>query len=134
MDKKDIKITDEIVRSWQNIVNTLAEILNVPSALIMKMDHPFIEVFRSSHSKNNPYKVGDREHLTGLYCEEVIRKKDKLLVPNALKDKKWHTNPDIKLGMISYLGFPIQWPDGEIFGTICVLDEKENSFQKPYQK
>jgi PAS domain S-box-containing protein len=32
--------------------------------------------------------------------------------------------------MISYLGFPVTWPDGQIFGTICVLDRKENFLQR----
>ena len=51
-----------------------------------------------------------------------------LLVPNALKDPLWDKNPDIALGMISYCGLPLTWPTGEIFGTICVLDKKENTF------
>ncbi|MCK4819102.1 PAS domain S-box protein, partial [bacterium] len=115
-------------------MDTMAEVMDVPAALIMKVDHPYIEVFSSSGSKSNPYKAGDREHLTGLYCEEVIKRKERLLVPNALKDKKWDKNPDIKLGMISYLGFPILWPDGEVFGTICVLDSKENRYEKRYER
>ena len=131
--KEYIRITDKILNSWQKIVDTMAEIINVPSALIMKVDHPYIEVFSSSISNNNPYKAGDREHLTGLYCEEVLKNKEKLIVPNAMKDKKWHKNSDIKLGMISYLGFPILWPDGEAFGTICVLDSKENRYEKRYE-
>jgi PAS domain S-box-containing protein len=132
--KKDLKIGDEIITSWQNVVNTLAEIIHVPSALIMKVDFPYIEVFRSSESTNNPYEVGDREHLGGLYCDKVINTRSKLLVPNALKHREWNKNPDIKLGMISYLGFPLLWPDGEVFGTICVLDSKENRFEERYDK
>ncbi len=30
--------------------------------------------------------------------------------------------------MISYYGVPIEWPDGSVFGTICILDKKENHF------
>lgn len=134
INKKDIKITDDVVNSWQGIVNTITEIIDVPSALIMKVDEPYIEVFRSSKSSNNPYKAGNKEYLAGLYCERVIRTRNKLLVPNALKDKEWNKNPDIRLGMISYLGFPILWPDTEVFGTICVLDSKENKFGKRYDK
>ena len=133
IEKKEISITDDIITSWQGIVDTIAEIVDVPSALIMKVDHPFIEVFLSSESSNNPYDVGDREHLAGLYCERVIKTRSKLLVPNALKDRAWDSNPDIKLGMVSYLGFPLLWPDGEVFGTICVLDSKENKFERPYE-
>lgn len=133
INKQDIKISNEIMDGWQGIVDNVAEIVNVPSVLIMKIDLPYIEVCCSSKSNNNPYKEGDREHLTGLYCEEVIMRKDKLLVPNALKDKAWNKNPDIQLGMISYLGFPLFWPDGEVFGTICMLDSKENKYKKRYE-
>jgi sigma-54 dependent transcriptional regulator, acetoin dehydrogenase operon transcriptional activator AcoR len=132
--KEYIRITDKILKSWQNIVDTMAEMMNVPSALIMKADHPYIEVLCSSVSKNNPYKAGDRELLTGLYCEEVIKNKDRLIVPNARRDKKWEKNPDMELGMISYLGFPIFWPDGDVFGTICVLDSKENTYGERYEE
>jgi len=62
----------------------------------MKVELPYIEVFRSSESNSNPYKVGDKEHLAGLYCEKVIKIKNGLLVPNALKGKDWNKNPDIK--------------------------------------
>ena len=45
-----------------------------------------------------------------------------------LKMRTGKNNPDIKLNMISYLGFPLVLPDGEPFGTICVLDSKENAY------
>ncbi len=64
----------------------------------------------------------------GLYCETVMDNRATLLVPDATKDPAWDHNPDIARGMISYLGMPITWPAGEIFGTICVLDTKENRY------
>jgi PAS domain S-box-containing protein len=36
--------------------------------------------------------------------------------------------------MISYLGVPIVWPDGEVFGTICVLDQKPDAYGELYRK
>ncbi len=134
IDISTIHVPDIIVNKWQSIVNTLAEIIHVPAALIMKVELPYIEVFRSSESNNNPYKPGDKEHLAGLYCEKVMKTRNELLVPNALKDENWNKNPDIKLGMISYLGFPICWPTGEIFGTICILDSKENRYGESYKE
>lgn len=133
IDKEDFAITDGIVDSWQGIVDAMAEFLGVPFALIMKVNRPYIEVLCSAKSDNNPYKAGDRADLSGLYCEEVIKKKERLLVANALTDKKWAKNRDIKRGMISYLGFPVLWPDGEVFGTICVLDSKENRYGERYE-
>ena len=63
-----------------------------------------------------------------------MKTRQSLLVADALRDEEWKSNPDIKLGMISYLGFPITWPDGQVFGTICVLDKKENSYSELYRK
>jgi GAF domain-containing protein len=103
----------------------------IPSALIMKIDSSDIKVFLSSKSEGNPYEVGNSDSLvgSGLYCERVIKTKSKLLVANALIDSEWHKNPDIKLNMISYVGFPILLPNEDVFGTICMLDSKENSYE-----
>ena len=57
-----------------------------------------------------------------------MKMRQPLVVLDALADDNWKSNPDIKVGMISYLGFPVTWPDGEIFGTICVLDNKRNDY------
>ncbi|MBS3819786.1 PAS domain S-box protein [bacterium] len=131
---KDIEIPQEIVGKWQKIADLIAQIINVPTGLIMKVEPPYIEVFRSSRTKGNPYKVGDREHLAGLYCEEVITTQKELLVPDARESQRWKDNPDIELGMVSYLGFPLEWPDGEVFGTICVLDSQKNEYSGLYRE
>jgi transcriptional regulator with GAF, ATPase, and Fis domain len=130
-----IEISEEIQAKWQTIVDILSELVNIPAALIMRLVQSDIEVFVSSKSENNPYQPGDHEHFlgSGLYCETVINTNDKLLIPNALADENWKNNPDIKLNMISYLGFPILLPDGKPFGTICVLDSKENAYSGTYE-
>jgi len=132
IDKKKIKLPDEILETWQRLLDFITESCNVPAALIMKIQLPSIEVFLVSKSKSHPYKVGSSEHLigSGLYCERVYKTKKELLVPNALKDKEWDKNPDIKLKMISYLGYLILWPDGDAFGTLCILDYRENHYKK----
>ena len=124
----NFEIPSELVDNWQKIVDILARIFKVPSALIMRVHPPTIEVFISSRTEANPYEKGEEAELYGLYCTEVIQSQKQLLVPNALKDPVWDHNPDIKLGMVSYLGMPINWPNGDAFGTICVLDIKENVY------
>ncbi|TLX75587.1 PAS domain S-box protein [Labilibacter sediminis] len=119
---------------WQKIVDLIAKIIMVPAALIMYTDNEYMEVLVTSRSKNNPYHVGDKEKWHGLYCETVIKSQKELLIPNALKDKAWDKNPDIKLGMISYLGYPINYPDNKHFGTICVLDLKENNYSDKHRE
>ncbi len=124
---EELDISDEIIMKWQRVVDLMAKTVGVPAGLIMRVGSSQIEVFLSSSTEGNPYTKGDREDLhTGLYCETVMNQRSLLLVPDALKDSDWNKNPDIELGMVYYFGFPLQWPNGEIFGTICVLDKKHN--------
>jgi hypothetical protein len=51
-----IQVPSDIVRKWQEIVDLLAAIAHVPSALIMRVEPPYIKVFVSSESKGNPYE------------------------------------------------------------------------------
>jgi GAF domain-containing protein len=128
----EIEVLADVMDNWQEISDILAEMIGIPAALIMRFTDPDIEVFVSSHSKGNPYHPGDKEKLigSGLYCEKVIKTKNKLLIPDALADVNWKNNPDVKRNMISYLGFPILLPDGRPFGTLCVLDNKRNEYSK----
>jgi GAF domain-containing protein len=130
------QLTGALLGKWQHVVDIVAELLTVPAGLIMRCQGNEIEVLVASASPGNPYHPGEKELLpgSGLYCETVIKTRQMLLVPNALEDEKWRNNPDIKLGMISYLGYPIFLPQGEVFGTICVLDIKENAYSETYKR
>jgi len=127
-------IPDWLIEKWQDITDLISQLLEIPAVLIMKTENEYMEVFVSSHTENNPYHTGDREKWYGLYCETVIKTQKKLLVPNALIDKDWDQNPDIKLGMISYFGYPVNFPDNSPFGTLCVLDRKERHFTNRHDK
>ncbi len=127
----NFNVPQDILDSWQETANLLAEIANIPAALIMRVHAHDIEVFIRSQNDDNVYHLGEKQPLdTGLYCEKVMSTRRQLLVPNALKDTEWDHNPDIQLGMISYCGLPITWPTGELFGTLCILDKQENTYSK----
>ncbi len=125
----ELNIPENILDQWQSVVDIVTEIGGLPAGLIMRVVEEEIEVLIASNTEENPYHCGDREPLfgTGLYCETVIKTREPLHIPDASVDSGWKDNPDVKLGMISYLGFPILLPDGNPFGTICVLDRKHNA-------
>ena len=128
------EILASVIAKWQALLDTTAKIINVPSGLIMRLNEKTIQVFMKSQTEGNPYEVGEEAELIyGLYCETVIGTQKQLLVPDATKSPIWcKNNPDIDLNMISYLGFPINWPDGEVFGTVCLLDNKENHYSDDF--
>jgi len=131
-----LRIDDSTLAGWQNIVDIMAEICRAPAGLVMRVNDDSIEVFASSRTPGNPYHPGDREKLagSGLYCEHVIRTRSPLHVPDALADPAWRNNPDVRLNMISYHGYPILAPDGSVFGTICALDTKPRPLEALYDR
>lgn len=123
-----VAVPDRFREKWSGTLDILASILQVPAALVMRVHAREIEVFAKSGGNGNVYEEREMAPLdTGLYCETVMTSRAELMVPDALADPAWSDNPDIKLDMISYLGLPIEWPTGQIFGTICVLDNRAHA-------
>ena len=141
-ESKTVKISSDskpiidslIIEKWQSLIDILAKIVNVPTGLIMRLKESTIEVLLKSNTEGNPYETGEEAKLIyGLYCETVIGTQKELLVPNATKSPVWkNNNPDVDINMISYLGVPLNWPDGECFGTVCLLDIKENIYTSSF--
>jgi two-component sensor histidine kinase len=124
-----------VVAKWQRLVDLLSEIFDVPASLVMKMTDREMSVLLSSQNPENPYSPGDSDSLGhGLYCETVIGHRAPLEVPDALEQDAWKDNPDVKLNMTSYLGFPLLWPDGSVFGTICCLDSRRRKYSETFKK
>jgi hypothetical protein len=126
-------ISEQIQAKWQKSLTTLAAVFNVPAGLIMKIHQDTMNVFLRAEVEGNPYPPNGKDQLGhGLYCETVIGRNQTLSIPDSLTDENWKDNPDVKLNMSSYLGMPLAWPDGDYFGTICVLDSKEVNSNPEY--
>ncbi len=120
-------ISQETIAKWQRIVDLIARVADVPASLVMRTHAPHHSVFVTSRSNNNPYEVGCGFTLSEkLYCYGVLKRDGELTVENATQDPEWCDNDDLEHGMSFYIGYPLKWPDGTIFGTICVLDSRRN--------
>lgn len=126
-------IPDHIVNHWQHVVDAVADLLSLPSVMINRLEPPDLEVFCSNISPNNPFPSGTRMPMAGVYCAMTAKKHQKLQVNDARNDPQWADSPTAKAGIYAYLGYPLLWPDGEVFGTLCVVDTKENSWGKHYE-
>ncbi|WP_322025401.1 ATP-binding protein [Burkholderia sp. BCC1977] len=127
-------LSSDVIERWQRLVDLMADIIGVPSGLIMRHVGNDIEVVVASRNETNPFHQGESAELSGsgLYCEAVIANDRSLIVPDARRSEQWRNNPDLRVDMVSYLGLPIHWPDRTTFGTICVLDCKENAYSERY--
>lgn len=129
------KITQETLEKWQRVVDLIAELANVPATLIMNTIGQKHSVYVTSDTDNNPYEKGCTFDLhENLYCYGVIDSDNELVVEDARTNPRWNDNEDLKFDMSFYIGYPLKWPDGAIFGTICVLDKRTNKRALMFRK
>lgn len=120
-------IGSELRIRWQRLAELMIEEMEVKVAFIMqKVDDDLMQVFVASRTDENPYVPGHHFKIKGTFSGAVLDSADFLLVPDARKDDRFDENPATKVGYNYYQGFPVLWPDGEVFGTISVLDVEDN--------
>ena len=126
-------VSDEYFQQWQDLIDLLAEFMQVPAALLTHVDeNNQLAVMVKNRASTNPYQSNQKFDLTGseTYSEFVIREQKTLFVANAYEDTAWKNKYDPTLGMINYLGVPVTWPNGDPFGTLCVLDTKTHYYSE----
>lgn len=128
-------ISQDLLEQWQTIMDILSIIMASPIALIMRYEATHFRVCVKNEAQSNPFEIGETvENGTGSYCESVINDDNPLLIENAILDEKWLHAPEVELGLINYLGFPLRWPNGDAFGTICILNTKAVSYSDKQQQ
>jgi len=115
---------------WQTMVNRLARLFSAPVALINQANEYGIQVINGSENNGNPYQQGHSfPHDSPTYCQQVVSSNETLYVRDARHEAIWHSNPMLENdGMHSYLGMPLQWPDGSIFGTLCIMTQQTSDY------
>jgi DNA-binding CsgD family transcriptional regulator len=134
MDANKPQIPTTILIRWQRLVDIMGNITDTPAALITRLLPDAIEMLVRNQHSQNPYKANELSpRRCGLYCDSVVETKQPLLVSDAAQEVLWQDNPDMEHALSFYLGYPLRWPDGEVFGTLCVLDKQDNLRAKKYR-
>lgn len=134
MNTEEIKIPDKTTEQWQNLLEMLVEKAAAKDALLTEYDRPFLKIIKVSENGESIFSEGDRIKLSGHYCQSVVESKDPLEVDDAFADPNWEEAPELEFGLNSYLGYPISWPTGEIFGTICIHDNQGREYSQQLKK
>jgi len=130
----ELIISDSVIENWQRIVNVLAQTTQIQSAAVMRLvNNGNLEIFCTSENSNNPLTQGDSVSLSeDIYCETVVRNKQGLFVEDGLETERWNHSPEVKSGAVSYLGEPLCWPDGSVFGTLCLIGSKSSLYNEHF--
>lgn len=129
-DKKPA-IPQNIRVRWQQSVEALAKVFEVPVAFVGQLHADNIEIIAVSNHDIPALQLLSLLPLRhgGTYCETTLGRDEFFYVPNAANSEVWKkTIESGPHGIRSYAGYPIRWPDGEAFGTLCLLDTKPLPF------
>lgn len=132
----DIEVPAATREAWQKTVDIMADLVGVPAALIMRVrDEQELEVLVASSAPGTVHQRGRvvPRH-SGLFCDVAMRGNGALLVPDATEDERFSGSGAANDGMISCLGMPLLWPDGQPFGSICVMDSRANRYSARYER
>jgi diguanylate cyclase (GGDEF)-like protein/PAS domain S-box-containing protein len=131
----DLKIPQDILSQWQTSVDLLTDISGVSAIVITHLQSGHVETLISSQKCNNPYYLGKEKNIaTNLHHQTLNHTEGKLHLSTATIQQDQHVIQESYCGMNSYFGLPLSSSLDINFGTVCLLDEKQNNFQLTHRK
>lgn len=124
----EIEIPEKTKQQWEKLLNLLVEKAAAQDAVLTKYNKPFLKIVKVVDHGENNFREGDKIKAVGHYCQAVLKNKSILEIENADKNKIWENTSEYQIGLKSYLGYPIFWPNQELYGTICIHDQQERKF------
>ncbi|WP_162842766.1 GAF domain-containing protein [Mucilaginibacter pineti] len=113
----------------QEVIETMAEVCKTPIAFITLLNEhtQYLKLRKGSIETTKPREI--------TFCTHTLQQDDIMIVPDALKDKRFINNPMVRgeQGVRFYAGVPLITSGGQKLGTICVLDTKPHKLSKQQQ-
>ncbi|PKG63948.1 MULTISPECIES: sensor domain-containing diguanylate cyclase [Pseudoalteromonas] len=122
------------LHKWQKTIDLITGLFSAPSGYIVQATSKgYRVVIRSNEGGSNFETNPILPPQTPLFCRHVAETNNTLYVNDASNNDAWNTLPEVvEDGVESYLGLPIHWPEGEVFGTLCLKDTKITSYTDEY--
>ena len=122
------------LQKWQKTVDLMTDLFSAPAGFIVQSVDSGYRIVIASEQQENPYDAGTFiPNDVNIFCKKVVADNCALYEKHATEETYWFDNPEVtRDGFESYLGLPIHWPDGEVFGTLCVMDFEQTDYQRNY--
>ncbi len=122
------------LQKWQQNVNLIATMFHAPTTCIFQTTCQGSQVVVSNTTDYSPYPAGSfipRE--ADLFGHVLAELKRHLYIPDATADIRWASHQEVtEAGFNSYLGVPLFWPNGLLFGSLCILDHAPSDYRAQY--
>ena len=104
------------------VARLAARVLGAPTALVSLVDANR-QVFGGCTGLAEPWATTRETPLSHSFCQHVVTTQAPLLITDAREDAQVRDNLAIAdLGVIAYAGVPLVTPEGEVLGSLCVID------------
>jgi diguanylate cyclase (GGDEF)-like protein/PAS domain S-box-containing protein len=121
------------VEKWQRLVNMMANLYQAASGVIVQFRQEVFNVVATSENPDNFLHINSNWPWDiKSFCRRIMETNSMLYVKDAKASEEWSCAPPVSEGPVrSYLGYPLFWPDGSLFGSFCIIDTKATDYPKP---
>ena len=109
---------------FDNFTFLASRLLKAPVSLVSLIDYDGDrQFFTSQCGLPSPWSETRQTPLSQSFCKMVVEQNRHLRITDSRLDSRVAGNPVIDLlGVVAYLGVPIEAPNGEVVGSLCVID------------
>lgn len=128
-------IDSSVQHEWKRLLDLAVEVIGVPVALIMRVNASGPEIFLRSDFETRTLNTDeDLLRSAAFLTEAAVGSKEEIVVEDASRDVRWKNANGSKSDFNAFLSIPVFWPEGEIFGTLCVMDPLARPFSELNRK
>jgi GAF domain-containing protein len=109
---------------FDQLARLAARLTHSPTALVSLVDEDR-QLFKGACGVAEPWGSEGGTPLSHSFCKHVVASGEPLVVEDAREHPLLRDNPAIReMGVIAYLGVPLSDGEGNVLGSLCVVDSK----------
>lgn len=122
------------IDKWQQSIDLLAKIFRASSCALLQHSPLGLQFMVTSSQENEIYHAGgiipaDTESLHSQVCRNIRA----IYIPDTWEQPEWKVCCEVEAdGIRSYLGIPLLWPNGHLFGLLSVMDVRPSDYRETY--
>ncbi len=116
--------------AYDQLAQLAAATLDTPVALVNLVDRDR-QFFKSAVGVPEPIASARQTPLTHSICQHVVETDSALVIEDTRKHPLVKDNPAIRdLGVLAYAGIPLRTEEGQVLGTLCVMDHQPRKWRE----
>jgi hypothetical protein len=114
------------------IASAARRMLRAPVALVSLVDHDR-QVFACALGLPEPWASRGETPMSHSFCRHAVVRQAPLVVEDARRHPDLRHNAAVEdLGVVAYLGVPLITTDGNVLGTLCVIDHVPRTWSREH--